>query len=78
MRRQINRNPLRKVIGEQVFNEWPREDWIETDDGFIVGVPHELLECGHAGPSVLDRGEWFGVGFAKRRRCAECGRLGLK
>ena len=70
--RQRNTGPLRKIIGEKVFDEWPREDWIEIDEGWITGIPYEELECGHKGVSCINRGEWFGPGYAVRRRCLEC------
>ena len=67
-------NPLRKIIGEKVFDEWPKEDWVEMPDGWCIGIPYEELECGHKGMSILGRGDYFGPCYAKSRRCAECGK----
>ena len=62
LRRQRQRAPLRKIVGE-VFVP------IGDDGEFEYSIRHELLECGH---HQRARQDCYGPTNAARRRCIAC------
>jgi hypothetical protein len=68
MRKRINKNPLRKIVGEIEGEE------VFRDDEASYHLKYEKLECGHRGASLINQNEYFGVQSAKSRRCEECGK----